>query len=106
MTKLVSVTARLGVETVEYVDRISRLFNLDKSTAFRNLLLKGIMEDKKEKALDLYLKGKFSIEEAAKFAGVYIGEFLELMEERGIENNLTLEDFQESLKYAEKLKKT
>jgi len=98
MTKLVSVTARLGPETVEYIKKVSKMFNLDKSTAFRNILQKGIQEDKMEKALELYMKGKFSIEQAAKFADMYIGEFFELMRTKGIESNLTLEDFDESLK--------
>ena len=97
MTKLVSVTARLGPETVDYIKKISKMFSLDKSTAFRNILQKGIQEDKKEKALELYIKGKFSIEQAAKFADMHIGEFFELMKTRGIENNLTIEDFNESL---------
>jgi len=29
------------------------------------------MEDKKEKALELYIKGRFSIEQAARFADMY-----------------------------------
>src|SRR3989338_5811924 len=98
MTKLVSVTARLGSETVDYIKKVSKIFDLDKSTAFRNILQKGIQEDKKEKALELYINGKFSIEQAAKFADMYIGEFFELMRTKGIESNLTLEDFDESLK--------
>ena len=81
------------------------MFNLDKSTAFRNILQKGIQEDKKERALELYIKGKFSIEQAAKFADVYIGDFFDLMREKGIESNLTLEDFNESIKHARKLSK-
>jgi len=103
MTKLVSVTARLGPETVEYIKKVSKMFNLDKSTAFRNILQKGIQEDKMEKALELYMKGKFSIEQAAKFADMYIGEFFELMRTKGIESNLTLEDFNESLKNINRL---
>lgn len=98
MTKLVSVTARLGLENLEYIKRVSKMFNLDKSTAFRNLLQKGIKEDKKEKALELYIKGKFSLEQAAKFADMYLGDFFELMRQKGIESNLTLEDFDESIK--------
>lgn len=103
MTKLISVTARLGVESVEYIRKISKMFSLDKSTAFRNILQKGIQEDKKEKALELYIKGKFSIGQAARFADIYTGEFFELMRQRGIESNLTLEDFDESIKHAKKL---
>ena len=104
MTKLVSVTTRLGSESLEYVKKISRMFNLDKSTAFRDILQKGIQEDKKEKALDLYIKGKFSLEQAARFADMYIGDFYDLMRQNGIESNLTLEDFSESLKYVKRLK--
>ena len=103
MTKLISVTTRLGSESLEYIKKISKMFNLDKSTAFRNILQKGIQEDKKEKALELYIKGKFSIEQAARFADMYIGDFYELMRQKGIESNLTLEDFNESIKHAKKL---
>lgn len=103
MTKLISVTARLGAESIDYIRKISKMFDLDKSTAFRNILQKGIQEDKKEKALELYMKGKFSIEQAAKFAGMYIGEFYDLMRQKGVESNLTLEDFNESLKQARKI---
>ena len=80
------------------------MFNLDKSTAFRNILQKGIQEDKKEKALELYIKGKFSIEQAAKFADMYIGEFYDLMRQKGIESNLTLEDFNDSMKHFRRFK--
>ena len=103
MTKLVSVTARLGSDSLEYIKKMSKIFNLDKSTAFRSILQKGIQEDKKERALELYVKGKFSIGQAAKFADMYIGDFYDLMRQKGIESNLTLEDFNESLKHAKKL---
>jgi len=104
MTKLLSVTARLGTESLDYIKKISKMFNLDKSTAFRNILQKGIQEDKKEKALELYIKGKFSIEQAAKFADMYIGEFYDLMRQKGIESNLTLEDFNDSMKHFRRFK--
>jgi predicted HTH domain antitoxin len=103
MTKLISVTARLGSESLDYIKKISKMFNLDKSTAFRNILQKGIKEDKKEKALELYISGKFSIEQAARFADMYLGDFYELMRQKGIESNLTLEDFNESMRHMGKL---
>jgi len=104
MTKLVSITARLGSDSLEYIKKLSKMFDLDKSTAFRNVLQKGIQEDKKERALELYIKGKFSLEQAAKFADMYIGDFFDLMLQKGIESNVTLEDFNESIKHAKRLK--
>lgn len=103
MTKLVSVTTRLGLESLEYIRKVSKMFKLDKSTAFRNILQKGIQEDKKDKALGLYIKGEFSIGQAAKFADMYIGDFYDLMRQKGIESNLTLEDFDESIKHVKRL---
>ncbi|MBI3034982.1 UPF0175 family protein [Candidatus Woesearchaeota archaeon] len=100
---LVSVTTRLGLENLEYIKKVSKMFNLDKSTAFRDILQKGVREDKKEKALELYIKGKFSIGQAARFADMHIGEFFVFIWSKGIESNLTLEDFNESLKHAKAL---
>ncbi len=98
MNKLVSVTARLNKESLQYINKFSKISNLDKSTAFRIILQKGIEEDRKEKAIELYMNGKLSLEGAAKFAEMYAGDFLELMEEKGVESNLTIKDFEESLK--------
>lgn len=103
MAKLISVTARLGSDSLEYIENMSKMLDMDKSTAFRNILQKGIQEDKKEKALEFYIKGRFSIEQAAKFADMYVGDFFEMMRQKGIESNLTMEDFNESLKHAKRL---
>lgn len=89
--RLKTVGVRLEVDTLDYVEKVSKLLNLDKSSALRMLLKEGILFDKKERALDLYTSGKLSLEGAAKFAGLYIGDFLELMQERGIESQVTLD---------------
>jgi len=104
MNKLVSVTTRLNKEVVQYINEFSKLFQVDKSTAFRMLLQKGIKIDRKEKALELYIKGKLSLEGASKYAKMYIGDFLEMMRSKGVESNINLEDFEESLKNVKKLK--
>ena len=39
----------------------------------------------------MYKKNKTSLSEAAKFAQMYIGDFMELLSEKGVENNITLE---------------
>ena len=64
---------------LEYVEKVSKMLDIDKSTAFRNLVRKGIDEDRKEKALDLYLRGKLTLEGAADFADLYVGDMLELI---------------------------
>ena len=59
--------------------------------------------DKKERAVDLYSKGKLSLGKASKFAGVYIGEFFNLLRERGVTIKLTVEDYKKGLNNLKKV---
>lgn len=95
---LTTISARMDKENLAYIDKLKKTFSIDRSTAIRNILEKGIKEDKGERALQLYINGKLSIEGAAKFADMYIGEFLNLMASRGINLNVTLENYREGLK--------
>ena len=103
MTKLVSVTTRLGQDTLDYIKKISKMLDIDQSAAFRHILQRGMEEDKREKALQMYIKGKFSIGQAARFADLTVGEFFEQMRAKGVESNLSAGDFADSLKHAKRL---
>ncbi len=85
------VALRIDKESADYLNKVSSFLKMDKSSVIRNILHTGIGEDRKQRALDMYKKDKISLGEAAKFAQMYIGDFLELMGERGVENNVTLE---------------
>lgn len=85
------MAARLDKESLEYLNKLGSMLKIDKSSLVRQLIHKGIEEDKKERAIELYSKGKLTLEGASKFAGIYIGDFMELMREKGIESNVTLE---------------
>lgn len=102
-SKLITISTRMDQENLDYVQKVSKMFDLDRSTAIRMLFKKGIQEDKKEKALNMYFEGKFSLETAARFCDLYMGEFLELLKTKGIELNLTLEDYKEGLSNIKKV---
>ncbi len=103
---LVTVSTRMDKGSLHYVEKVSRTFHIDKSTAVRKLLQRGIEEDKKESAVELYRKGELSLGGAAKFADLYVGEFLELLREKGVELNVTTEDYEEGLKNLKKVWRT
>ncbi len=90
------IALRLDKDSADYLNKVSSFLKADKSTIIRNLLHIGIEEDRKQRALEMYKKNKLSIGEAAKFAQMYIGDFLDLMAQRGVENNLTLEMIKKS----------
>ena len=99
-----STAMRLDSGTVEYVDSVSKLMKLDKSSVFRMILKRGIEEDRRERALELYTKKALSLEGAAKFSDMYVGDFLELMREKGIESNISLDYVKKGLRNLRKLR--
>ncbi len=102
MENLKATALRIENETLQYVDKLSGMINLDRSTTIRILLKEGIDVDRKNRALEFYQKKIFTLEQATKFANMYIGEFLELMKERGIESNVTLEMIKKGMKTIQK----
>lgn len=100
---LKTISTRMDNESLNYIDGIMKTFNLDRSTAIRIIFKKGLDKDRQERALELYSKGKLSLGSACKFANMYLGEFLELMREYGVESNLTLEDVKEGSKNLNKI---
>jgi len=102
MENLKATALRIENETLQYVDKLSGMMNLDRSTTIRILLKEGIDVDRKNRALEFYQKKIFTLEQATKFANMYIGEFLELMKERGIESNVTLEMIKKGMKPIQK----
>ncbi len=100
---LVTISTRVDKGSLQYVEKLSKTFSVDKSTALRKLLQKGIEEDRKDGAVELYRKGELSFEGAAKFADLYVGAFLELLREKGVELNVTVEDYLEGLKNLKKV---
>jgi predicted HTH domain antitoxin len=50
----------------------------------------------KKKAAENYSEGKFSLSEAARFAGVSAGEMLDILAAKGIRANYTLKEAEES----------
>jgi len=101
--KLDLISTRIDKNSLVYVDKVTKQTHLDRSTIMRQLLKKGIEEDRKERAVDMYSKGKLSIGAASKFAGVYIGEFFDLLKERGINLKLTVEDYKKGLENLKKV---
>jgi predicted HTH domain antitoxin len=53
-----------------------------------------------ELGLEMYREGKWSTGKAAQFAGVYIGEFMDLLRDRGISRPYTKEMLEQDIAYA------
>ncbi len=97
------VTVRLPEEMIKDADELSEFGKTEKSVIFRTALLRGLEELKREVAIKLFSEGDFTSSEAAEFAEVSMGEFIETISKRGIKFDLDEKLIKESMKSAKKL---
>jgi predicted HTH domain antitoxin len=95
-----TVAVRIPKDIEEELRLVVEREGLDRSTALRKMLEKGLKEWKKELALQLLREGKVTLWKAAEVAGVTIWEMLELVEEEGISLPIRAEDVIEDIRAA------
>jgi predicted HTH domain antitoxin len=81
-----------------------KLEGVDKSTAVRKILERGISEWRKERALGLLSQGKITFARAAELAGISIWDMVELVRDRKVEwVHLSPEEIEREFKLAKKI---
>jgi len=76
--------ARVPKEIEQHLVEFMKIEGVDKSTAVRKVLEKGISEWRRERASRLLGEGKITFARAADLAGVSIWEMLDLVRDRKI----------------------
>ncbi|MEK6954598.1 MAG: UPF0175 family protein [Candidatus Micrarchaeota archaeon] len=61
-------------------------------------------KSRKMEAIDGYRARRISLEKSARLAGVSVSEMMDLLSEYGIPSNVTVEDFEASLRSVEKIR--
>lgn len=103
MAKLVSIGVRLPEKLLKLLEEKAAEENLDRSTATRQMIARGLEEYRKEKAAKLYREGKTSISGAAEVAGLTIREMIEYLIEKGYRSSYSYEDLKKELKVLEQV---
>jgi len=83
-----TVSARVSEEDNEALEDVAELLAEDKSTTIRKALREGLATLRERHAVERYQHGDASANEAARLAGLSIGEWLELAHERGLTTQL------------------
>lgn len=79
------LAVRVPTELDEEISEIIKKEKLDKATVVRNLLKTGIIEWRKQTALELLGKGKATFTEAADIAKLSLWEFADLVKQSNVE---------------------
>lgn len=88
------VTARVPEDLYEEIERIRESEQLDRSTAIKRLLERGIEDWRLETAIDRYRDGSISLGRATELAGVSLWRMLDTLDERGVELHYTGDDLE------------
>lgn len=80
-----NISLRLSKETVDRVNLLSKLETLDKSIILRRAIELGLKEISTEVAIKGFGEDKLSYSEGAKLSDMYVGEFMELLSQRGVQ---------------------
>jgi predicted HTH domain antitoxin len=89
---------RIPLEMMAEIEEIARQEDLGKTDVARRLLHEGIKYWKLEHALGLYCEGRISKARAAEIAGVSIYEMIDLVRERSIPLQYSLQEAMEDIK--------
>ena len=84
------------------IKKLMEFEKVDKSSIVRRALEKGLNEELKRLALNLYVERKVSLAKAAEIAEISIRDMIELIKERGISLNMTVEDLKKDFEEAMK----
>jgi len=101
--KTVLTTVRLPEKIVKKLDARAKEERLDRTTILREFLEEAVRNWGIEEAVKFYKEGKVSTGEAARRAGLSVGEMMDELARRGMKSDLTVEEYRESLIAAFKL---
>ena len=89
-----SISARIPDDEAKHLEEVADLLGEDRSTTIRKALEEGLRELRVRKAIERYQSGEASRHEAARIAGVSLGEWFEIARERNLTTQLTPGDLE------------
>jgi len=87
-----TISARVPDEDEAEIEAVAELLAEDKSTTIRKALREGLTTLRERHAVERYQSGDASANEAARLAGLSVGEWLELAHDRGLTTQLSETD--------------
>ena len=98
-----TISARLPDEDGDELDAVADLLEEDRSTTIRKALREGLRELRVRSAVEGYQSGDLSVKEAARVAGVSLGEWLKIARERNLMTQLSPADLERDADAAREL---
>jgi len=89
-----SISARISDDEEAVLTEVAEILDEDKSTTIRKALREGLHDLRVRVAAERYQSGEVSVNEAARIAGVSLGEWFEIARERNLTSQLSTGDLE------------
>lgn len=89
-------TVRVPEDFLEDLSNFVKEMKLDKSSYLRDILKKGVDEDRQERLLLRYLNGELSVGEVCNMLDKSPWDFFDLLKKKNLNLNVELEDWLDS----------
>lgn len=97
MNEVEFLGARLERDVLSMVEETAKEEHVDKTKALKDLIILGRKQFLINKTLDLYHKGKCSIDKAAQLCGITVHEMMKEASKEGIKSTETIEEYKKGL---------
>lgn len=91
---MTTISARLPDDEAEELDEVAELLDEDRSTVIRKALDEGMHTLRVRVAVQRYQTGDVSMNQAARIAGVSLGEWFDIARQHNLTTQLTPEDIE------------
>jgi predicted HTH domain antitoxin len=89
-----TISARLPDDEADELDEVAALLDEDRSTVIRKALDEGMHTLRVRLAVQRYQTGAVSVKEAARIAGVSLGDWFDIAREHNLTTQLTPDDIE------------
>lgn len=96
------ISVRATPDLERKIKKLMEFEKADKSSIVRKAMERGVNEELKKLALTLYVERKVSLAKAAEIAEISVRDMLELIKEKGVSLNITVEDLRKDFEEAMK----
>lgn len=96
-----TVSGRLSEDLVEGLDELGEATGRTRSEVLREVVQRGLIEARLERALDAYRRGEVSLGRASEMARVPITVLLDKLRAEGIQRSYDVEELERDLDWAE-----
>ncbi|GEM_PF-736261 len=95
-----TISIRPTDELMKKLEKLGWIEQKERSVLLRRILMTGLDEELKRRALALYRERKVSLAKAAELADISVREMMDLIKERGLALHITSEELREDFEAA------